>query len=34
VPSEVNLVIEIPRARDVKYEMDEETAFVFVDRHI
>ena len=33
-PDEVNVVIEIPRGSDVKYEMDEETGFVFVDRFL
>lgn len=34
VPEEVNVVIEIPRGSDVKYEMDESTGFVFVDRFL
>ncbi len=34
VPNEVNVVIEIPRGSDVKYEMDEKTGFVFVDRFL
>jgi inorganic pyrophosphatase len=34
VPDEVNVVIEIPRGSDVKYELDEETGFVFVDRFL
>lgn len=33
-PLEVNVVIEIPRGSNVKYEMDEETGFVFVDRFL
>jgi len=33
-PDEVNVVIEIPRGSDVKYEMDEKTGFVFVDRFL
>jgi inorganic pyrophosphatase len=33
-PDEVNVVIEIPRGSNVKYEMDEETGFVFVDRFL
>jgi inorganic pyrophosphatase len=34
VPEEVNVVIEIPRGSDVKYELDEKTGFVFVDRFL
>lgn len=34
VPNDVNVVIEIPRGSDVKYEMDEETGYVFVDRFL
>jgi inorganic pyrophosphatase len=33
-PDEVNVVIEIPRGSNVKYEMDEGTGFVFVDRFL
>lgn len=33
-PDEVNVVIEIPRGSNVKYEIDEETGFVFVDRFL
>jgi inorganic pyrophosphatase len=33
-PREVNVVIEIPRGSNVKYEIDEETGFVFVDRFL
>lgn len=33
-PDQVNVVIEIPRGSNVKYEMDEETGFVFVDRFL
>jgi len=33
-PQEVNVVIEIPRGSNVKYEIDEETGFVFVDRFL
>jgi inorganic pyrophosphatase len=34
VPNQVNVVIEIPRGSDVKYEIDEKTGFVFVDRFL
>jgi inorganic pyrophosphatase len=34
VPNKVNVVIEIPRGSDVKYEIDEKTGFVFVDRFL
>jgi inorganic pyrophosphatase len=34
VPDRVNVVIEIPRGSNVKYEIDEETGFVFVDRFL
>lgn len=33
-PREVNVVIEIPRGSNVKYEIDEETGYVFVDRFL
>jgi inorganic pyrophosphatase len=34
LPEIVNVVIEIPRGSNVKYEMDEATGFVFVDRFL
>jgi inorganic pyrophosphatase len=34
VPNKVNVVIEIPRGSDVKYEIDEKTGYVFVDRFL
>ena len=34
VPDQVNVVVEIPRGSNVKYEIDEETGFVFVDRFL
>ena len=34
IPNQVNVVIEIPRGSDVKYEIDEKTGFVFVDRFL
>ena len=34
VPNQVNVVIEIPRGSDVKYEIDEKTGYVFVDRFL
>jgi inorganic pyrophosphatase len=33
-PNQVNVVIEIPRGSNVKYEIDEKTGFVFVDRFL
>ncbi|MGD0637154.1 MAG: inorganic diphosphatase [Nitrososphaerales archaeon] len=33
-PEQVNVVVEIPRGSNVKYEIDEETGFVFVDRFL
>ena len=33
-PDQVNVVIEIPRGSNVKYEIDEATGFVFVDRFL
>ena len=33
-PNQVNVVVEIPRGSNVKYEIDEETGFVFVDRFL
>ncbi len=33
-PDEVNVVVEIPRGSNVKYEIDEPTGFVFVDRFL
>jgi len=30
----VNVVVEIPRGSNVKYEIDEDTGFVFVDRFL
>lgn len=31
-PEEVNVFIEIPKGSNVKYELDKETGFIFVDR--
>ena len=31
-PEEVNVVVEIPQGSAIKYEMDKESGFVFVDR--
>ncbi len=31
-PEELNVFIEIPKGSNVKYELDKETGFVFVDR--
>lgn len=33
-PSEVNVVIEIPQNTGIKYEVDEETGEIFVDRFL
>jgi inorganic pyrophosphatase len=33
-PDQVNVVVEIPRGSNVKYEIDESTGFVFVDRFL
>ncbi|MGA2665084.1 MAG: inorganic diphosphatase [Nitrososphaerales archaeon] len=33
-PDQVNVVVEIPRGSNVKYEIDEETGYVFVDRFL
>ncbi len=33
-PEQVNVVVEIPRGSNVKYEIDEATGFVFVDRFL
>lgn len=33
-PEEVNVVIEIPRGSNIKYELDEETGAIFVDRFL
>jgi inorganic pyrophosphatase len=34
VPDLVNVVIEIPRGSNVKYEIDDSTGYVFVDRFL
>jgi len=31
-PEQINVLIEIPAGGDIKYEMDEETGVIFVDR--
>ncbi|MBU1110012.1 inorganic diphosphatase [Patescibacteria group bacterium] len=33
-PQEVNIVIEIPQGSSIKYEIDEETGAIFVDRFL
>ena len=33
-PEEINVVIEIPKGSDIKYEIDEETGALFVDRKL
>jgi inorganic pyrophosphatase len=33
-PDEVNIVIEIPRGSNIKYEIDEKTGAIFVDRFL
>lgn len=33
-PEEINVVIEIPRGSNIKYEIDEESGAVFVDRKL
>ena len=33
-PDEVNVVVEMPRGSNVKYEIDEDAGFVFVDRFL
>lgn len=33
-PNEVNIVVEIPRGSNVKYEIDERTGVIFVDRFL
>jgi inorganic pyrophosphatase len=33
-PEEINVVIEIPRGSNVKYEIDEESGAIFVDRKL
>jgi inorganic pyrophosphatase len=33
-PDQVNVVVEIPRGSNVKYEIDDETGFIFVDRFL
>lgn len=34
LPKEVNVVIEIPQDSNIKYEIDEETGAIFVDRFL
>jgi inorganic pyrophosphatase len=33
-PDEINVVIEIPRGSNIKYEIDDETGAIFVDRKL
>lgn len=33
-PAEVNVVIEIPKNSDIKYELDKESGVIFVDRFL
>ena len=34
VPEEINVVIEIPHGSSIKYQMDEESGVIFVDRFV
>ncbi|MEO9363827.1 MAG: inorganic diphosphatase, partial [Nitrososphaera sp.] len=33
-PEELNVVIEIPKGSNIKYEIDDETGALFVDRKL